>query len=516
MSRPPALRHDLGLVALTMASLGGIIGSGWLFGALRGAQTAGPASILSWVIGGAAVALIGLVYAELSAMIPETGGPVRFPQYSHGTLVSLLMGWSAWVAWAAVPAIEAEAAVQYAGTYLPGVFDVQHDTLTSSGIALAAILLLGFFMLNYFGVQLLARVNIALTLLKALVPAITVVAFLSLLHRSNFRSPGGFAPHGAGGVVHAITDAGVIFSFMGFRQAIDLAGEARAPQRDVPRAIFLAIGIAVVLYLLLEVAFLGAVAPADLAGGWSALRMDAPFVQIARTSGLSWLVALLLASAVLAPAGTGLLYMGTNARVAYALTENGYFPRAFSRIHATHRVPHVALVANFAVGLLFLLPFPSWSRLVSIVSDGVVLTYMAGPVSALALRRTAPHASRPIRIRGLHLIAPSAFVISGLIVYWSGWPTTGQVVALSLSGLGFYAYYAPRRHFPRAHVRAALWLITYLGFLAGISYLGGAGGIGLVSTRTATLLVVLGGLIACYWGERSAIVTEEVRLLTAT
>lgn len=66
-----ALKHELSLLDLIMASLGGIIGSGWLFGALYAANAAGPVSIWSWLLGGFAVILIGLVYAELAGMQPD-------------------------------------------------------------------------------------------------------------------------------------------------------------------------------------------------------------------------------------------------------------------------------------------------------------------------------------------------------------------------------------------------------------------------------------------------------------
>ena len=85
-------RRELSLLDLTMASMGAVIGSGWLFGSLHAANRAGPSALFSWVIGGIAVMLIGLVYAELGAMAPEAGGIVRYPQYSHGSLVSFLMG----------------------------------------------------------------------------------------------------------------------------------------------------------------------------------------------------------------------------------------------------------------------------------------------------------------------------------------------------------------------------------------------------------------------------------------
>ena len=82
------LRRDVGVIGLLFASVGAVIGSGWLFGALTAAQLAGPAAIISWVIGAVMILLIGLVYAELGTMFPLSGGVVRFPHLAFGTFAS--------------------------------------------------------------------------------------------------------------------------------------------------------------------------------------------------------------------------------------------------------------------------------------------------------------------------------------------------------------------------------------------------------------------------------------------
>ena len=82
------LRRDIGVVGLLFTSVGSIIGSGWLFGALNAAEIAGPAAILSWVLGGFMIMLIGLTYAELGTMFPVSGGVVRFPHFAFGSFAS--------------------------------------------------------------------------------------------------------------------------------------------------------------------------------------------------------------------------------------------------------------------------------------------------------------------------------------------------------------------------------------------------------------------------------------------
>src|SRR4051794_32968238 len=92
------LHRHLGRTGLLFAGVGSIIGSGWLFGALNASEIAGPAAILSWVLGGIMILLIGLTYAELGTMFPVSGGVVRFPHFAFGSFASYMMGWITWLA----------------------------------------------------------------------------------------------------------------------------------------------------------------------------------------------------------------------------------------------------------------------------------------------------------------------------------------------------------------------------------------------------------------------------------
>jgi amino acid transporter len=108
------LRRDVGIIGLLFASVGSIIGSGWLFGALNAAQAAGPAAIISWALGGFMILLIALVYAERGTMFPLSGGVVRFPHLAFGSFASYTAGWITRPAAATVATIEVEGALQYA------------------------------------------------------------------------------------------------------------------------------------------------------------------------------------------------------------------------------------------------------------------------------------------------------------------------------------------------------------------------------------------------------------------
>src|SRR5256886_11514271 len=111
--RPAGLRRSVGFYGLMFVSLGLIIGSGWLLGALNAAQVAGPASILSWVLAACMLALLALTYAELGATYPVAGGSARFPYYSHGPIVGFTAGWASWLQAVFVVPIEVLAAITY-------------------------------------------------------------------------------------------------------------------------------------------------------------------------------------------------------------------------------------------------------------------------------------------------------------------------------------------------------------------------------------------------------------------
>lgn len=503
----PRYRRELSLLDLTMASLGGIIGSGWLFASQAAANLAGPSALVSWVIGAVAVILIGLCYTELGAMLPEAGGVARYPQYTHTTMVSYLMAWAAYLAYVSVPPIEATAVIQYlsrsGGGWVPGIF--ANGSLTGWGFVVGAALLILFIIINNAGVRMFKYINTPLTVWKFVVPLATIVLLFATAHQGTVpKAAGGFAPFGLNGTFGAVASSGIIFSYLGFRQAIDLAGEAKNPARDVPRAIIASILIGAVIYFFLQWAFLHAVPGSQLVHGWAKVSFSAPFAQLATIVNLAWLAFILHVDGILSPGGTGLVYTTTTARVAYAMSENQYFPRVFGRLSKRVGVPVPALILGLILGFLFLLPFPSWSKLVGFVSSATVLTYIIGPVSAMVLRRDAPGLPRPTRVGGLPVIAPIAFVVASLIIYWSGWPTTGIVLGAALGGLMFYLVYfdlyVHQKVWTAQEITGGLWLIAFLVLIGVLSYLGSFGGIGLIPSPWDELICAALGLVAFYVG----------------
>ena len=113
LARGGRLQRSVGFYGLMMVSLGSIIGSGWLLGALTAAERAGPASVLSWILAAGMLSLLALVYAELGATYPVAGGAARFPYYSHGPIAGFTAGWASWLQAVFIAPIEVLAAITY-------------------------------------------------------------------------------------------------------------------------------------------------------------------------------------------------------------------------------------------------------------------------------------------------------------------------------------------------------------------------------------------------------------------
>ena len=152
-----SFKRSIKTPALMCTAIGGMVGSGWLFGPFISAQIAGPGAILAWLIGGILMMFIAFTFAELSAAVPVAGGMARFAQFSHGTLVSFTIAWVTYLAAVIVAPIESMAAIEYATNYFPelATHSSTHGTsLTTVGIIAAASLML---LLCYFKCQINER-----------------------------------------------------------------------------------------------------------------------------------------------------------------------------------------------------------------------------------------------------------------------------------------------------------------------------------------------------------------------
>jgi amino acid transporter len=477
----PKLRREVGLVPLFMVSAGSVIGSGWLLGTLNASEVAGPAAIVSWIIGAILLIGIALVYAELGSTYPISGGTARFTWIHAGTLGGFFCGTFSYLQAVAIAPIEVEASIGYMNAKWWHGLENSQSLLTGKGLVVGVAAMFLFTALNLLGVRWMAEGNTVAMVWKILVPVATVILIIThAFHASNFTAGGGFMPYGIKGVFVALP-LGVIFALEGFEQAAQLAGEARNPKRDIPLAVVGSMLMGAALYIALQICFIGALNPHNVLHGWGSPFGNAgafgPYYTLATSVGLGWLGVVLIIDALISPGGTGLVYLATTSRLSYSLARVRFLPPVFSGIDR-RGVPWFSIIFGGAFGCLLFLPFGGWAKLVGAITAASSFMYSYAPVAAVSLRKSDPDRPRPYKVPGLNIIAPFSFAVSGLIIYWSG---TSNVVKLDLAVLFFLVlYFIARRVDPaqapidfKAGAFSLPWIIGLTIFsIFGGSYVG--------------------------------------------
>jgi amino acid transporter len=400
-------------------------------------------------------------------------------------------------------AAEITAIMRYADRYLPWIY--HGSTITLAGVLLAVAFSVLLTALNWFAVRMFARFNNLVTILKVAVPVVTVIAlFVSGFHSGRLSDHGGFAPYGYSACLSALAAGGIVYSVNGFQAPVDFSGEARNPRRTVPLSVLTGIGVAVLIYLALQLAFLFAVPDNLLGHGWQGVSFDSPFGQLALLLNLQWLSSLLYADAVLSPGGSAYVGVAVDTRHTYALAKNRLLPRFFMAVNERSGIPRRALALNLAVIVIFLLPFSGWQQIVAVMGDMYLLIYSASAVAA-ATFRSADRTRLAGWIPGMRWIAPVSFVVAGEFVYWSGWHDLRIALPLVLVGLPlFLALWRGGWHATLvAELVKGSWLVVYLVVLTLLSWLGGFSGNGTVPAPWDSIAVALVSLAVFWWAVRS-------------
>ncbi|GGF16253.1 amino acid permease [Subtercola lobariae] len=499
----------MGFWGLTFVSLGSIIGSGWLLGALTAAKFAGGSALISWVIAAIMLMVLALIHADLGGAYPVAGGTARYPHYAFGGFAGFTAGWVTYLQAVFIAPLEVEASLSYVNS----VGNIKNDfplinvdgTLTTQGIVVGILAMLLFTFINLGGARWLSDSNTGIVIWKTFVPLLTIGVLIILsFHAQNFTANGGFAPFGFHGIFAALP-AGVVFALQGFEQASQMAGEAKNPKKDVAKAIILAMSIGALLYLLLEVAFIGSLDPATLIqNGWAnpiGAGDYGPYYTLALAAGAGWLAAILIIDAVISPGGTGLIYVGTTARISYALG----LPNGLTRISA-RGVPIWSLVLASLLGIgALLVPGSGWLQLVGYITGATAIMYSFAPISLAALRKADAKREHPYKVPAPMFMLPLGFVFANLIIYWGGFDATWRLAVAVLFGQILFVIAALVKaknvNLAKARWQSALWIWPWLLGMCIIGYLGdfGTTELNLLPADWDTLIVAAFSLVIFYF-----------------
>ncbi len=479
------LSRRISPTTLFMLSMNAIIGSGWLFAPLYAAKIAGPAAIISWIIGGFAAILIAFTFAELSTMFPVAGGTAHIPQLSHGIFASFILSWIAWISSLIMTPIEVQAVLQYASLFFPSLMQMENGVpvLAFWGYLWAALLMVALCVINIVSYRGLMRFNFIICVFKFSVILITIFAILhARFIPANFSGlvASTMSATGWQAILSAVATGGIVLAFNGFKSGVEMAGEAKNLAVAIPLSTAGAVVACLLLYLGLQICFIGALDPASLKNGWQHLNFAGdigPFVGLASGLGLILVFKLLYMNSIVSPLGAGLIYVTSTARILYAMSRIGYVPRFLSKLNH-QRFPMWAIVVNFLFGMLSFLPLPGWQTMVNFLVSAMVITYAMGPIALMCLRLTLPDEKRPFRLPAANLLCLLAFYCCNLFSYWTGWETMSKLGITLCVGMALFliAYLRGSVEIKKNELKSAFWILPYLFGLMGISYLGAFGG----------------------------------------
>ncbi|MCG6208561.1 APC family permease [Staphylococcus warneri] len=472
----------INLPQLVLLGLGSLIGSGWLFGAWEASSIAGPAAIISWIIGFVVIGTIAYNYIEIGTMFPQSGGMSNYAQYTHGSLLGFIAAWANWVSLVTIIPIEAVSAVQYMSSWpwdwaKPMGSLMKDGSISTTGLIAVYAIIIIFSLLNYWSVKLLTSFTSLISFFKLGVPLLTIIMLMiSGFDTGNYgHSVGTFMPYGSAPIFAATTMSGIIFSFNAFQTIINMGSEIKSPEKNIARGIAISLTISAVLYIVLQSTFITSMPQSMIhEHGWSGINFNSPFADMAILLGLNWLAILLYIEAVVSPFGTGVSFVAVTGRVLRAMEKNGHIPKILGKMNEKYKIPRVAIVFNAIISMVMVTLFRDWGTLAAVISTATLVAYLTGPTTVIALRKMGPKMTRPFRARILKFMAPLSFVLASLAIYWAMWPTTAEVILIIILGLPIYFFYEYKMNWKntKKQIGGSLWIIVYLVVLSFLSFIG--------------------------------------------
>jgi APA family basic amino acid/polyamine antiporter len=388
------LKRTLSLLSATMIGLGGAMGAGLFVLVGEAAGMAGSGVVLSFIISAFFALFTALNYSELAASIPTTGGGYTFVRYAIGKFPAFLTGWFVWFGYmfyCALCALGFAYAVQY---FIPGV-----------NTAIVAVLIaLTFMIINIRGTKETGAIQNLLT--TALIIMLVIFVVSGFIH--GFR-PDAFKSWTPKGVIPIFTTVSYIYvCYMGFEIITTLSGEIRKPEKNIVRSMVLAFTISTLVYCVVTFVSVGVV-HWDLLG-----ESPTPLSLVALETMGSVGGTVMSAAAILAILTSLNAATGAAARIAYALSRDGYLPSALSIVHKRFNTPYIAIILSSILILIF-----AASGIVDFLNYASIFGFLLGDAfvnySVIWLRKRRPTLNRPFKVP-LYPYTPLLGTLSSLIV----------------------------------------------------------------------------------------------------
>jgi len=435
-----SLNRTLGAFDLTMLGIGAIIGTGIFVLTGKGAVTAGPALILSFILAGLACAFAALCYAEFASIVPVSGSVYTYTYATLGEFMAWVIGWDLILEYGlAVSAVSAGWS-GYFQSLLKGVTGLEIPQVLSAAPGAiegattyfnlpAFIIVILITLLLSFGVKESTRVNNIMVLVKVGVVLLFIATGFSYAKPENWEP---FMPFGFDGVFTAA--ALVFFAYIGFDAVASAAEETRNPKRDLPRGILWSLGICTVLYIIVTAIMTGIVPYGQFAG------VDHPISLALQIAGLDWVAGFIDLGAILGITTVLLVMSYGQSRILFAMSRDGLLPKLFSTVHPRFQTP---IGSTWMVGIITALVggFVPLGQLAELANIGTLFAFVLVSIAVMVLRKTQPDLKRTFRTPLVPLVPILAILFCGFLMAQLTWVTwTGFVVWLLIGMVVYFVY----------------------------------------------------------------------------
>ncbi len=451
MSRPGevSLSRDLSLFTITMIGVGGMIGAGIFVLTGSAAGEAGPALILAFLLNGLVTSFTAMSYAELGSTFPGAGGGYPWVKEALGGVQGFVSGWMDWFAHSVAGSLYALAFGSFASALLAkmgvSTFGLPPERFA---LILTTMIIAVFVYINYLGASETGTIGNVVTVTKVAILALFVLfGLVAMAHTefwvTRFTTESGFMPKGAFGVLVAM---GLTFiAFEGYEIIAQSGEEVIDPKRNIPRAIFISIGIAVLVYVFVGVSAIGAVQPPEGLKAYQFLgqQKEIAIIDVAQQTfpwGIGAVVLLLSGLASTMSALNATTY--SSSRVSFAMGRDLNLPRFFSRIHPKKNTPYLAIIGSGTLMLImaWLLPLEDVAAAGDIM---FLLLFLQVNVAVMVLRRKHPDLERGFSIPWFPVLPVLAIVSNGfLALYLFTFSPIAWYFAIGWLTIGLLSYLA--------------------------------------------------------------------------
>lgn len=454
-----------------MIGVGAMIGAGIFVLTGIAAGESGPASILAFGLNGAVTLLTAFAYAELAAAFPEAGGGYAFVRRAFPGAVGFTAGWMLWFAYTVACSLYA---LGFAGyfwefflKYTPGIPEAVFTVVGEHGAGLVVTFVIGasFVGLNARGTAVTGMAENVLTVAKLVILGVFIAYGLKALgvapagQTADAFNP--FFPRGFGGVFVAM---GLTFiAFEGYDLIATVAEEIKDPERTIPRATFISLGITVVMYLLILFVALAAVRPPEGQPTWQFLGEygETAIVRAAEGFMPAFGVAVIVFGGLLSTMSALNATIMASSRVAFSMGRDRWLPAAVATIHPERRTPHIAIGVTgvLLIAMALALPIEAVGSAASLI---FLLTFALVNLSLIVLRRKAPDVPRLYRVPLYPVVPVLGIVLNVFLALYqftfqplAWYVTIGWVLVGLLLYYGYFEKEAAARKPQVLEVRAA-------------------------------------------------------------